>query len=244
MEDKIKTLAEWIKDSTYTVVFTGAGMSTEAGIPDFRSKTGLWKKYDPIKMASVDAMHNNSREFYEFYRTRLKILGDAQPHKGHKILAELETQGMIQAIITQNVDGLHHRAGSKRVIELHGTLREAECIKCGRIYEADVLEKSDIPKCKCGGLIKPGVILFGEMLPAEALRQADLETRRSHLFIVIGSSLEVSPANYFPLQAKHTGAKLVFINLDPTDMDDHADLLIRGKAGEVLEKLFITYFRS
>jgi len=237
VQEKIKTLGQWIKDSTHTVVFTGAGMSTEAGLPDFRSKTGLWKQVDPRKLASIEAMQANPEEFYEFYRMRLAALGKALPHKGHKILAELEKERLIQVIITQNVDGLHHRAGSNRVIELHGTLREAKCLKCKSTYPANVLECEGIPRCKCGGMLKPGVILFGEMLPEEALRQADIETRKSHLFIVVGSSLEVSPANYFPLQARDIGAKLVIINMEPTVMDEEANLIIRGKAGEVLSDL-------
>jgi len=235
--DKLEILVDWLLKSTHTVIFTGAGMSTEAGLPDFRSKTGLWKQKDPTKLASVEAMNQNPEEFYEFYRMRLATLGEASPHKGHKILALWEKDRLIQAIITQNVDGLHHRAGSNRVIELHGTLREAVCLKCKQVYPPQVLEGESIPRCSCGQMLKPGVILFGEMLPQEALRQADIESRRSHLFIVIGSSLEVSPANFFPLEAKGVGAKLVIINLEPTDMDDQADLLIRGKAGEILDYL-------
>jgi NAD-dependent deacetylase len=234
---KLKKLVDWMRESTHTVIFTGAGMSTEAGLPDFRSKTGLWKAKDPRKLASIEAMYKNPEEFYEFYRMRLATLGEANPHQGHKILADWEKRRIIQAIITQNVDGLHHRAGSNRVIELHGTLREALCLKCKKVYGSQVLEGGGIPRCECGNMLKPGVILFGEMLPQDALYQADLESRRSHLFIVIGSSLEVSPANYFPLQARDTGAKLVIINMETTIMDEQADLVVRGKAGEVLVKV-------
>lgn len=235
--DNLQLLAQWLKESTYTVVFTGAGMSTESGLPDFRSKTGLWKSKDPKKLASIETMYQNPHEFYDFYRQRLATLGEAKPHKGHLILADWEKKRIIQAIITQNVDGLHHRAGSHRVIELHGTLREALCLKCQKTYPSQILLTEGIPRCSCGNMLKPGVVLFGEMLPQEALRQADIETRRSHLFIVIGSSLEVSPANFFPLEAKEVGARLVLINLEPTEMDERADLLIRDKAGHVLEKI-------
>jgi len=235
--DKLKMLAQWLQQSTHTVVFTGAGMSTEAGLPDFRSKTGLWKEKDPRKLASIDAMYKNPHDFYEFYRMRLATLAEASPHKGHIILTEWEKKRIVHAILTQNVDGLHHKAGSNRVIELHGTLREAVCVKCKSTHPPEVLLDEKIPRCHCGQMLKPGVILFGEMLPQEALRQADIESRRSHLFIVIGSSLEVSPANFFPYEAQNAGAKLVIINLEPTDMDDRADLLIQGKAGEVLEEL-------
>jgi NAD-dependent deacetylase len=235
--DNLQLLAQWLKESTHTVVFTGAGMSTESGLPDFRSKTGLWKNKDPKKLATIEAMFQNPEEFYNFYRQRLSTLGEASPHKGHRILADWEKKRIIQAIITQNVDGLHHRAGSSRVIELHGTLREAVCLQCKSTYPSKALLKEGIPLCSCGHMLKPGVILFGEMLPQEALRQADIESRRSHLFIVIGSSLEVSPANFFPLEAKGAGAKLVLINLEPTEVDERADLLIRDRAGHVLEKV-------
>lgn len=230
----ITLLAQWLKESQATVVFTGAGMSTEAGLPDFRSKDGLWKKKDPRQLASIDAMERNPKEFYEFYRMRLHNLAMAKPHEGHKILARWEQRGLIKAIITQNVDGLHHRAGSERVIELHGTLRESLCIKCQRVYPSEKLLEEKIPQCDCQGKLKPGVILFGEMLPMDALEEADTLSRESKLFIVVGSSLEVSPANHFPMLAKQMGAKLVIINLEPTILDSQADLLIKGKAGEIL----------
>lgn len=239
MDNQITTLAKWWIEAPYRVVFTGAGMSTEAGLPDFRSKEGLWKKQDPRKLASIDALLHNTEDFYDFYRNRFHGLSLASPHNGHKILAKLEKDGLLNSIITQNVDGLHDIAGSNRVIELHGNLRKSECISCHVEYKTEKLLEKDIPKCdKCEGLLKPGIILFGEMLPQEALQQADIESRRAHLFIVIGSSLEVSPANYFPLKARDKGAKLVFINLDNTDMDEMAHLIIRGKAGEVLENLY------
>lgn len=238
INDAISTLAGWWKADSYRVVLTGAGMSTESGLPDFRSPQGLWKGLDPKKLASISALHNNTREFYEFYRMRLAKLQQALPHRGHFALARLQKERLLDAIITQNVDGLHHQAGAVRVIELHGNLREAVCIKCGRIYPSKLLEEQELPHCAhCRGMLKPGVILFGESLPAEALRQAEMETRRAHLFVVIGSSLEVSPANYFPVLARERGAKLVLINLEPTHMDDDADLTIRRPAGEVLEEL-------
>jgi NAD-dependent deacetylase len=235
----IETLASWWVDAGYRVVLTGAGMSTESGLPDFRSPQGLWKEKDPRKLASISALFANPGEFYEFYRMRLAGLNKAEPHKGHLVLAQLQKERLLNAIITQNVDGLHQKAGAARVIELHGSLREAVCLNCGEKYRSKVLEEKDFPTCAaCGGKLKPGVVLFGETLPSEALRQADMETRRAKLFVVIGSSLEVSPANYFPLLARDVGARLAFINLEPTDMDDQAHLVIRGKAGEVLEELY------
>ncbi len=235
----IDTLATWWIEASYRVVLTGAGMSTESGLPDFRSPQGLWKQKDPRKLASISALLANPAEFYEFYRMRLAALHKAEPHEGHRVLAQLQKERLLNAIITQNVDGLHQKAGATRVIELHGNLREAVCLNCGNRYSSKVLEEKDFPACEaCGGKLKPGVVLFGETLPHDALRQADMETKRARLFVVIGSSLEVSPANYFPLLARDVGARLVFINLEPTDMDDQAHLIIRGKAGEVLEELY------
>jgi len=237
--EKVGILAEWWKEATYRVVLTGAGMSTESGLPDFRSPQGLWKGQDPRRLASISALYSNTREFYDFYRMRLSHLGKAQPHQGHKILGDLQKEMLLNAIITQNVDGLHQSAGATRVIELHGNLREAKCLSCGRVYPIQVLEEQELPTCKdCGSLLKPGVILFGENLPGEALRQAEMETKRAHLFVVIGSSLEVSPANYFPLQARDNGAKLVILNMETTAMDNEAHLIIRGRAGEILSDLY------
>ena len=238
-KEAISLLADWWREASYRVVLTGAGMSTESGLPDFRSPQGLWKGHDPRRLASIDALYSNTKEFYDFYRMRLLNLRKAEPHEGHKILGILQQEMLLNAIITQNVDGLHQRAGATRVIELHGNLREARCLSCGKVYPAQVLEEQEIVACAaCNGLIKPGVILFGENLPPEALRQADMETKRARLFTVIGSSLEVSPANYFPLQAKDHGAKLVIINMEATVMDHQADLIIRGRAGEVLTELY------
>lgn len=234
----IDLLTGWWREATYRVVLTGAGMSTESGLPDFRSPQGLWKGHDPRRLASIDALYSNTREFYSFYRMRLTNLWKAEPHRGHRILGDMQKEMLLNAIITQNVDGLHQKAGATRVIELHGNLREAKCLSCGKIYSAQVLEEQEIPVCPaCQGLLKPGVILFGEKLPREAMRQAEMETKRARLFTVIGSSLEVSPANYFPVQAKDSGARLVIINLEATVMDDMADLIIRGQAGEVLAEL-------
>lgn len=235
---KIETLARWWLELPYRVVFTGAGMSTESGLPDFRSPQGLWKKQDPRRLASISALYSNREEFYEFYRMRLAVLNKAEPHKGHLVLGELQKKRMLDAIITQNVDRLHQKAGATRVIELHGNLREAVCLDCKKVFPSTLLEEETIPSCKeCGGLLKPGVILFGENLPYEALRHAEMESKRAKLFVVIGSSLEVSPANYFPELAKDQGARLVLINMEPTHLDSRADLVIRDKAGEVLAGL-------
>ncbi|MCR4442411.1 MAG: NAD-dependent deacylase [Peptococcaceae bacterium] len=237
--EEIDRLVEWWREADYRVVLTGAGMSTESGLPDFRSPQGLWRGVDPSRIATVSALYENPLDFYNFYRMRLSNLGKARPNRGHEILGKLQQERLLNAIITQNVDGLHQRGGATRVIELHGNLREAQCLKCKKGYPAEVLEEQEIPTCTaCGGMIKPGVILFGERLPDEALRQAEMETKRARLFVVIGSSLEVSPANYFPVMARERDAKLAIINKGPTVMDHEADLILRGSAGEILERLY------
>lgn len=235
---QMETLAGWWHELPYRVVFSGAGMSTESGLPDFRSPQGMWKKQDPRKLASISALRSNTREFYDFYRMRLANLHKAQPHEGHLVLGRLQKKRMLDAIITQNVDSLHQRAGATRVIELHGNLREAVCLDCRKIYSSSVLEETEIPRCEeCQGLLKPGVILFGESLPYDALRHAEMESKKAKLFVVIGSSLEVSPANYFPELAIDCGARLVLINKEPTHFDSRADLVIREKAGKVLTEI-------
>ena len=232
-------IAKWIKDSTYTVIFTGAGMSTESGLPDFRSNgKGLWKKKGPTRIASTEALNQNVKEFFDFYRERVVGVKEHRPHKGHQILAKWEEEGLVKSIITQNVDGFHQEAGSLRVAELHGTLQKVHCQSCGTEYGSEMyLEKTYACKA-CGGKLRPSVILFGEMLPEEPFLMAEEESIRADLFIVIGSSLSVTPANQFPLIAKQHGAKLVIVNMEPTGFDLYADLVInRKKAGEFLEEV-------
>jgi NAD-dependent deacetylase len=238
MENSIQTVKKWLKESRYTVVFTGAGMSTESGIPDFRSATnGIWKHKDPMKLASTNAMINHRDDFIEFYQQRIVNLGHLEPNVGHRILAKWERKGRVKSIITQNVDGFHQRAGSEGVFELHGTLRTCHCAECGEVYPIERFMDEDL-SCKCGGFIRPSVVLFGESLPADAFHRAGEETDRADLFIVLGSSLSVSPANYFPVDAKRNGAKVVIINMEATDLDGFADVVINDrKIGEVLQEL-------
>lgn len=230
------TIPELLKESKYTVVFTGAGMSTESGLPDFRSSgTGLWTKKDPSKIASTKALNENVKEFTEFYRERVLGVKEFGPHRGHYILAEWEEKGIIQSIITQNVDGFHQLAGSKRVAELHGTLQKLHCQSCGKEYDSEEYVNREY-YCSCGGILRPSVVLFGEMLPQDAFQMAVEEAEKAELFIVLGSSLTVTPANQFPLLAKQSGAKLVIVNLDPTPLDMYADEVIHGKKiGELLK---------
>ncbi|TMN23880.1 NAD-dependent protein deacylase [Lentibacillus cibarius] len=228
---------DWLNQSRYTVIFTGAGMSTESGLPDFRSSShGLWNKQDPSKIANTDALNNNVDAFIDFYRSRVLNVKDYKPHKGHQILADWENQGLIQSIITQNVDGFHQVAGSKHVAELHGTLQKLHCQSCGRKYSSEAYVDRDY-YCECGGILRPSIVLFGETLPQQAFQTALTEAEKADLFIVLGSSLSVTPANQFPLIAKDNGAKLVIVNREPTELDKFADKVIHHRQiGDVLQE--------
>jgi len=228
-------LKELMKKSNYTIIYTGAGMSTESGLPDFRSaKTGLWEIENPTQVASTEALNLDVERFFSFYRQRVLGVKDCSPHKGHTILAKWEKDGLIQGIITQNVDGFHSVAGSKNVMELHGTLQQVHCESCGIEYGNEMYEEERF-YCKCGGKLRPSVVLFGEGLPEDTFLKAVEESERADLFIVLGSSLTVTPANQFPLLAKQNGAKLVIINMEPTLFDDYANLVVNGRLiGEVL----------
>lgn len=232
------TLKKLLLNSRYTVVFTGAGMSTESGLPDFRSsKQGLWNKMDPSEVASTKAMNDHVNEFIAFYRQRVLGVKEYKPHQGHHILSDWEAQGRIQSIITQNVDGFHQQAGSKHVAELHGTLQKLHCQSCGKAYNSEAYIEQEYD-CSCGGLLRPSIVLFGEALPKEAFQMAEMEAEKADLFIVLGSSLTVTPANMFPQLAKQLGSKLVIVNREATPLDGLADLLINDKnIGEVLQEL-------
>ncbi|MGD6841742.1 NAD-dependent deacylase [Bacillus infantis] len=232
-------LLQWLKESSYTVILTGAGMSTESGLPDFRSAgSGLTNTMDYGRIASTEALNHHVNEFIEFYRSRVMGLKDCQPHAGHYILADWEGRGIIHSIITQNVDGFHQVAGSRNVAELHGTLQQVRCQGCGKTFPSDEYIDEHFHCSDCGGILRPSIVLFGEMLPEEAIDFAAVEAEKAELFIVLGSSLSVTPANQFPLIAKQNGAKLVIVNMEPTDFDFYADEVINGeKVGELLKEL-------
>ncbi|WCN36378.1 NAD-dependent deacylase [Aneurinibacillus uraniidurans] len=229
-------LANLIMEAKHTVIFSGAGMSTESGIPDFRSATqGMWRHKDPAKLASTYALEHNRDEFVAFYRARIEGLQTCAPHDGHRILAEWEQRGLVHSIITQNVDGFHALAGSRYVAELHGTISRVHCQHCARVYSAVHYLEEEGTVCECGGFLRPSVVLFGESLPDDAVDMAERETYAADLFIVLGSSLQVSPANLFPQVAKRNGAKFVIVNMEPTELDYLADLVVHErKIGEVL----------
>ena len=230
---ELVTLADWLQQATHTTVLTGAGMSTESNIPDFRSKDGWWKKIDPRTVATTEAMNNNYNLFHEFYSMRINKLKECAPHKGHDILAKWEKKGLIQAIATQNVDGFHTEAGNRHVYELHGSIHNMRCATCFRsASEKQFLNKE---RCvHCGGKLRPGVVLFGEMLPEDSWEAALNHIRQSDLVIVIGTSLEVYPANQIPHM---TNGRTVYINAEINASHIHFDLRIQGKAGEVLSQV-------
>lgn len=240
VESKIARASALIRSSRHMVAFTGAGHSTASGIPDFRSPgSGLWEKDDPMLVASIWAFRLNPKAFFKWVQPLAKIMLTAAPNPAHRALAELEEIGILKTIITQNIDNLHQRAGSRRVLELHGHMREATCVRCYKVVPVDpaverhVLDGT-VPRCDCGGVLKPNVILFGEQLPVQVLNQAMAEARRCDLMLVAGSSLEVMPAANIPFRAVESGAKALLINLQPTAFDPQANVVIHGDVTEVL----------
>ena len=238
--NEISKLQKMIDECDNIVFFGGAGVSTESGLKDFRSKDGLYNmkyKYPPEEILSHSFFENNTGEFYRFYKDKLNAL-DILPNVCHKYLAQLEEKGKLKAIVTQNIDGLHQKAGSKNVLELHGTIYENNCMKCGKSYDASyVFESSGIPKCSCGGIIKPDVVLYEEALDDGIVDEAVYRISKAELLIVAGTSLTVYPASSFVRYFK--GKYLVIINNDKTSYDGMADLVIHDKIGNVFSKLKI-----
>ncbi len=242
--EKYERLNEIIAESKKTVFFGGAGVSTESGIPDFRSKNGLYnvrdvqfEQYSPEYLLSIDCLEDNPDVFYEFYRQKLETSG-IQPNSAHYKLAEMEKAGKLAGIITQNIDGLHQKAGSVNVAEVHGSTFRNYCMKCGRRYPADYIfrSKTPIPKCtECGGTVRPDVTLYGEMLPEDQLAKADSYMRGAEVLIVGGTSLTVWPAAGYV--SRFRGSHLIIINRDPTAYDSAADLVFHESIGQVLGRI-------
>ncbi len=231
-EELAKKVASLVRGGG-VAIFSGAGLSTESGLQDFRSRDGIWAHADPARLASVGVLESNYDEFLEFYKARLFVPDEVKPNSGHMIIAEWEKRGYVEGVITQNVDRLHQKAGSTRVWELHGSLEPVYCHSCKRPgTREDFL--AGVPCRHCGGHLRPSVVLFGEMLPQSALNAADELSGHCRTFIVLGSSLVVSPANYFPRQAKMNGANLVIINRDPTPLDRMADVVVHEGIGAFL----------
>lgn len=235
---EIEQLQEWIDKSHRMVFFGGAGVSTESGIPDFRSTDGLYNqkyKYPPETMLSHTMYERHTEEFYEFYRDKL-LYPDAKPNAAHRKLAELERAGKLSAIVTQNIDGLHQAAGSRVVYELHGSVLRNYCRKCHKLYDLDfILHSTGVPHCSCGGVVKPDVVLYEESLDERTLQRSVQAIAEADMLIIAGTSLAVYPAsglvNYFE------GSRLAVINRSPTPLDAHAGLVISGSVGEVLNRI-------
>ena len=238
MDQAIATLKQWIADSDNIVFFGGAGVSTESGIKDFRSVDGLYSmkfRYPPETMLSHSFYETHTQEFFDFYRDKLLPL-DFEPNAAHKKLAELEQAGKLRAIVTQNVDGLHTKAGSKKVYELHGSCYRNYCTRCGKFYGPEFIRDSaGIPRCSCGGIVKPDVVLYEEGLDQECIEGAVRAIAAAEVLIVGGTSLTVYPAA--GLLQYYRGNKLVLINRDPTSADHSANLTIHAPIGEVFSQI-------
>lgn len=238
VNDKIEKLKEIVRDSNNIVFFGGAGVSTESGIPDFRSVNGLYNQqwnYPPETILSHSFFTRDPEEYYRFHRAKLVVEG-VKPNRAHLRLASLEREGKLRAVITQNIDGLHQAAGSKKVLELHGSILRAYCSKCRRPYPADVINYgTGVPRCSCGGVIRPDIVLYEEGLDEDILSQSISYIRNADVLIVGGTSLNVYPAagliNYY------RGNKLVLVNLSETPYDSYADLVIHEKIGEVFDQI-------
>jgi NAD-dependent protein deacetylase/lipoamidase len=232
----VERLAELFERRGPCVALTGAGVSTESGIPDFRSAEGIWARHDPLEVGHLDAFRRDPARVWEFYAQRLDALAEAKPNDGHHALAELEDRGWIRAVVTQNVDGLHRAAGSREVIEVHGSLREAECIHCGvRVPITAAVAELPLPACpECGEVLKPGVVMFGELLPADAIDRAQRLAAEADLMLVVGSSLEVHPVAALPGETLAAGGALAIVNRGETRWDLRADVVLDAGAGETL----------
>lgn len=243
LEDEIQRAAALIRRSRHMVAFTGAGHSTASGIPDFRSpESGLWAQTNPMMVASTWAFRLNPKTFYNWIRPLVSLLINASPNAAHVALADLEGAGYLKAVITQNIDNLHQKAGSSRVLELHGHLREATCVRCYRNVPVDeamvqAICAGKVPRCDCGGVFKPNVILFGEQLPLRVFNAATAEVQQCDLILIAGSSLEVQPAADLPFRAVHNGARAIVVNYQATELDVLADVVIHEDVTEVLPRL-------
>jgi len=237
---QLNQVVELIRNSKHVIAFTGAGISVESGIPPFRGKNGLWNKYDP-KVLELDYFLLNAEECWFYIREIFyDFFADAKPNKAHLVLAEMEQKGLLQAVITQNIDNLHYQAGNKVVHEFHGNSKKLKCLKCGSVYEVSETDLRTLPpRCKKDGeILKPDFIFFGEGIPGEAYHQSFMAAENAEVCLIIGSTGEVTPASYVPRTAKQSGATIIEINPDETICTSQiTDIYLKGKAGEVMDKL-------
>jgi NAD-dependent deacetylase len=238
----VERLAELVRTRRPCVVLTGAGVSTESGIPDFRSAGGLWADFDPLEYGSIDAFRANPAKVWRFYAPRFSVLTDAEPNDAHRALAALEGAGHVEAVITQNIDLLHERAGSRNVVEVHGSIRRSLCPGCGAEYPLarvlELLAEADAPACPaCGAIVKPDVVFFGELLPPAAIDRAFALASGAGLLLVVGSALEVFPVASLPYETRNAGGAVAIVNRGPTAFDSRAALKVEAGAGETLAAL-------
>ncbi len=238
-EELIGKAVDLIISSKYMTAFTGAGVSAESGIPTFRGENGLWRKYRVEDLATLNGFKRNPRLVWEWYRWRLDIVFNAKPNPAHIVLARLEEMNILKCIITQNVDDLHRVAGSKCIVELHGNIKRARCIECGYKIVWEKPPDEIPPHCpRCNGLLRPDVVWFGEPLPSSELSRAIKYAEKTDLLLVIGTSGIVYPAAWIPYIVKENGGKIIEINIEETVLTPIADISLRGKAGEIMEKLY------
>ncbi len=241
LQQQTRQAADLLLNSEHAVALTGAGMSTPSGIPDFRSPhSGIWSEVDPMEVASLSSFRYDPDKFYSWFHSLAQMIWSAEPNDAHTALVSLEKAGLLEGIVTQNVDGLHQRAGSINVNEIHGHLREAVCVDCLQRHDSESLFETFVatgipPNCSsCGGHLKPEVVLFGEQLPHEAIAAANALFDSTDMVIIGGSSLEVAPASELPFRALEHSARLVIINREPTYLDSRADVVLTGDVAELL----------
>ncbi len=246
MSEEVNLLLSEIKKSKRIIFFTGAGISTESGIPDFRGAEGIWKKYSPqvVEYSRFLASHQNRKEYWEFSNSLYRKFKSAKPNAAHYAIAKMERLGYLDCIITQNIDNLHQKAGNseEKILELHGNAFKVRCLNCNKYYSREEIEKNfprdGVPSCvRCDGILKPTTILFGEPLPEKVLEEAFRRARKADLLIVLGSSLVVYPAALIPLEVIQQEGKLVIVNLTPTQYDKYADIVIYEKCGKVMKEV-------
>jgi len=238
---EIEPALDKLKKADKIAVLTGAGMSVQSGVAPFRGEGGLWEKFDPNEYAHIGAFKSDPEKCWELFKLQIEEISEAQPNEGHEALVSLESEG-VEAVITQNVDGLHGKAGSNEVVELHGSLSRLVCPGCGKMYETDekkdIIYDGEIPRCDCGKITRPDVVMFGEMLPMDAVDRARGLSQGADLMIVVGTSAVVQPAASLPILAKRNGAEILEVNIERTPLTDNfTDHFLRGKAGEVLSKI-------
>jgi NAD-dependent deacetylase len=236
-----KTLYDFLSEFNNIIVLTGAGVSTDSGIPDFRSESGTYSRWDSAKVFDIEYFRSDPEYFFNYAREELYNFENIKPNSTHYFLAALEKRGKIKAIITQNIDMLHQRAGSKKVFELHGSIKDSHCLSCGKYYHYQMMRtkvfKEKIPHCKCSGIIKPDIVFFGESLPEKEINGAYDATLKADLFITMGTSLLVYPAASLPQIAKENGTKLIIINREATPLDNFADLTIHDELNPLIKQL-------